>query len=62
MKKIYKRQLPVFIDVYTDWGVPCEHMKQDIFALPKIGEFYNNILFATANARGRTFCVNKRFY
>lgn len=36
------KNLPVFIDVYTDWCVPCKRMEKEIFVLPEVGEFYND--------------------
>ena len=31
----------VFIDIYTSWCGPCKHMADNIFPLPKVGEYYN---------------------
>lgn len=35
------RNQQIFVDVYTDWCVPCKRMEQEIFVLPEVGEFYN---------------------
>lgn len=35
------RQLPVFVDVYTDWCVPCRRMEKEVFLLSSIAAFYN---------------------
>lgn len=32
----------VFIDVYTDWCVPCKKMTEEIFPVAAVGDFYNN--------------------
>lgn len=32
----------VFIDIYTSWCGPCKHMADNIFPLPKVGEYYNS--------------------
>ncbi|HEY8954177.1 thioredoxin family protein [Chitinophaga sp.] len=32
---------PIFIDVYTDWCVPCKKMAEEIFPMTAIGDFYN---------------------
>ncbi|WP_158618159.1 thioredoxin family protein [Chitinophaga lutea] len=31
----------VFVDVYTDWCVPCKKMEEEIFPLPGVGEVFN---------------------
>ncbi|AYL94577.1 thioredoxin family protein [Mucilaginibacter celer] len=36
------KQLPIFVDVYTDWCGPCKRMEKEIFPLPEVGKFYNN--------------------
>lgn len=36
------RQLPIFVDVYTDWCGPCKRMEKEIFPLPEVGKFYNS--------------------
>lgn len=31
----------IFIDVFTDWCGPCKAMEEEVFSLPKVGDFYN---------------------
>ncbi len=31
----------IFIDVYTDWCVPCKKMTEEIFPMAAVGDFYN---------------------
>lgn len=31
----------VFIDVYTDWCMPCKLMDEDVFSDKKLGKFFN---------------------
>lgn len=31
----------IFVDVYTDWCVPCKKMAEEIFPLPEVGEKFN---------------------
>lgn len=34
------RNLPIFVDVYTDWCAPCKRMEQEVFIKPDVGAFY----------------------
>lgn len=41
----------VFIDVYTDWCMPCKMMDEDVFSDKKLGEYFNeNFISYKANA------------
>lgn len=42
MLKIAKKQKKlVFIDIYTSWCGPCQHMSKNIFPQPEAGRFFN---------------------
>jgi thiol-disulfide isomerase/thioredoxin len=46
-----KSHKPVFVDVYTDWCIPCKRMEKEIFVLPEVAEFYNaNFICYRTNA------------
>lgn len=36
------KNLPVFVDVYTDWCMPCKRMEKEVFVLAEVGRFYND--------------------
>ncbi len=31
----------IFLDIYTDWCMPCKMMDENIFSDKKLGEYYN---------------------
>jgi len=33
---------PIFIDVHTDWCIPCKKMEKEVFTLPEVAKFYND--------------------
>jgi thiol-disulfide isomerase/thioredoxin len=42
IKEIAKKEKKlILIDVFTDWCGPCKAMEEDVFSLPKVGDFYN---------------------
>lgn len=41
----------VFLDIYTDWCMPCKEMDKDVFTDRRLGEFFNeNFVSAKVNA------------
>ena len=36
-----ERDLPIFVDVYTEWCGPCKVMVADVFSRDDVGEYYN---------------------
>lgn len=42
LAEAWAKNLPVFIDVYTDWCMPCKRMEKEVFVLPEVGQFYND--------------------
>jgi len=37
---------PIFVDVYTDWCIPCKKMEKEVFVLPEVAKFYNDNFIA----------------
>ena len=43
----------VFIDVYTDWCLPCKMMDEDVFSDKKLGQYFNDN-FVSHKANGES--------
>ena len=41
LKLARKQKKLIFVDVYTSWCGPCQHMSKNIFPEIKVGEFFN---------------------
>lgn len=39
-----KKDLPIFIDFYTQWCRPCKMMEKDVFTAPEVGKYFNEHL------------------
>lgn len=49
--KAIKENKLIFLDVYTDWCLPCKMMDEDVFKDKKLGDYYNeNFISFKANA------------
>ncbi|WP_443937855.1 thioredoxin family protein [Pedobacter sp. MW01-1-1] len=41
IEKAKERKLPIFIDWYADWCVPCKMMDKEVFVDKKLGDYFN---------------------
>lgn len=41
LKEAKKRNLPVLVDVYTDWCGWCKRMDRDVYAKPEVQDYLN---------------------
>jgi len=40
-EKAEREGKPIFVDLYTDWCLPCKLMKEDVYTDESIGDFMN---------------------
>jgi len=42
LKESARQRKPIFVDVYTDWCVPCKRMESEVFTLKAVAQIYNS--------------------
>src|SRR5688572_16801831 len=53
----------VFVDLYTDWCVPCKRMEQEVFSIRGVAEVFNNrfINYKVNAEKGEGIALAKKY-